>query len=209
MVKSGVFLVFLAFTRECCAERALRIHITANRTEYCRTAGATVARLTLNVHLENTGQVPVVVSKLIDITRFDLSPTADDLARGKYAQSRRMEPVPMVGSSLWSRKEPTPEFFYRIPGRTQIIAGKRQLLLLLTERESRGRQTLLSNGPYYLRVQMDPWRESSGLGRRLQSAWENLGKLQLERIVSQSLAIELFASQDLPECKGPPLILRE
>lgn len=199
---SGLFL-----TGHCFANPALRLSVSIQRSEYCNTSGAAVARIVLEFTIQNEGTGNAIISRLIDITRFDVGITPDDLRKQNYVESRNVQPMPMLGKSLWAQERPSEEFFYLLPADSTIVAGKRQLMIPLTLPEWQGGKQVLFPGRYYLRVEMDPWRESTQTGRRLAALWSRWGQLQLERLLSDPVTFEIERSGKAPLCKTPPFIL--
>ena len=164
-------------------------------------------RFAVNTVFSNLGSVPLILSKLIQPERIGLGLTQADAAVGKFVYRRDASPIPMLGRSAWARASPSAEFFYIIPKSGQAISQPDVILIVLRPPKGVGSTRPLAPGKYWIRLEIEAWRESRRLGRQLAKQWESSGRLLLERMLSEPTLIQISDLVSAPECKGAPLLM--
>jgi hypothetical protein len=115
--------------------------------------------------------------------------------------------IPMLGRAAWARAEPSTEFFYLIPPHGLVTSRPDAIVLILRPPKQDRAAVPQMPGTYWLRLDIEAWRESRRLGRQLAKRWEPSGQLMLERMLSEPTSIEIPDLAGAPECRGAPLLL--
>lgn len=173
------------------------------------TGGEAVLRMTVTQSFRNLGKEPAILFKLTDIVAVHFSRTEADSRQGRYVYSRQMGGLAVMGQPQWVTAEPG-EFFYIIrEGGAVDHFGRRVLVILdAVGSPSKPVQPRLKPGSYYLRVEVDPWREERKLGKKLAKRWRPWGHVAVDTIVSEPVPIAVNPGGALPQCKRGPLLRR-